>query len=134
MWYVHDHYLTCLSELRWRRDVGSCPHRLGDGCLAAIEAGLCVLRHPDQTHAWAQLEQRMKLSQSLEAADAIIVVSDYMRALLREAQPQLERASACCLARYATSASCGPVTGSDPMTRRLSPTPGGSPARRASPS
>ena len=22
VWYVHDHYLTCLSELRWRRDVG----------------------------------------------------------------------------------------------------------------
>ena len=90
MWYVHDHYLTCLSELRWRRDLGSCPHSLGHGCLAAIEAGLCVLRHPDQTYAGTQLEQRMTLSQSLEAADAIIVVSDYMRALLREAQPQLD--------------------------------------------
>ena len=90
MWYVHDHYLTCLSELRWRRDIGSCPHALGHGCLAAIEAGLCVLRHPDQTYAGAQLEQRMKLSRSLEAADVIIVVSDYMRALLRDAQPQLD--------------------------------------------
>ena len=29
MWYVHDHFLTCLSELRWRRDIGSCPHALG---------------------------------------------------------------------------------------------------------
>ena len=29
VWYVHDHYLTCLSELRWRRDVGSCPQQLG---------------------------------------------------------------------------------------------------------
>jgi 1,4-alpha-glucan branching enzyme len=33
----------------------------------------------------------MKLSQSLEQADVIIVVSGYMRALLREAQPQLEK-------------------------------------------
>ena len=33
IWYVHDHYLTCLSELRWRRDIGRCPQRLGQGCL-----------------------------------------------------------------------------------------------------
>ena len=90
MWYVHDHYLTCLSELRWRRDVGSCPHRLGHGCLAAIDAGHCVLRYPDQTHAGADVERRMTLSRSLEAADAIIVVSGYMRALLHDAQPQLD--------------------------------------------
>ena len=90
LWYVHDHYLTCLSELRWRRDLGSCPHRLGHGCRTAIDKGHCVLRHPDQTHSGAQLERRLKLSSSLEAADAIIVVSGYMRALLREAQPQLD--------------------------------------------
>ena len=51
LWYVHDHYLTCLSELRWRRDIGSCPQRLGHDCLAAIEHGHCVLRHPDKTYA-----------------------------------------------------------------------------------
>ena len=90
MWYVHDHYLTCLSELRWRRDVGSCTQRLGHGCLAAIEAGHCVLRHPDQPHVGADVERRMSLSRALEAADAIIVVSSYMRALLHEAQPQLD--------------------------------------------
>ena len=90
MWYVHDHYLTCLSELRWRRDVGSCPHRLGHGCLAAIDAGHCVLRDPDQTHAGVDVERRMTLSRSLAAADAIIVVSAYMRALLGDAQPKLD--------------------------------------------
>jgi glycosyltransferase involved in cell wall biosynthesis len=90
MWYVHDHFLTCLSELRWRRDVGSCTQRLGHGCLAAIRDGHCVLRYPDQTYLGADVERRMSLSRSLEAADAIVVVSGYMRRLLHEAQPQLD--------------------------------------------
>jgi glycosyltransferase involved in cell wall biosynthesis len=90
LWYVHDHYLTCLSELRWRRDVGSCTLRLGEGCVAAIRDGHCVLRHPDHTHDGADVERRLSLSRSLEAADAIIVVSDYMRGLLHDAQPQLD--------------------------------------------
>ncbi len=90
MWYVHDHYLTCVSELRWRRDIGSCPQRLGNRCLAAIQDGHCVLRYPDQTYARVDVERRLSLSQALEAADAIVVVSSYMRALLHEAQPQLD--------------------------------------------
>ena len=45
LWYVHDHYLTCLSELRWRRDIGSCPQRLGHDCLVAIGDG--PLRAPE---------------------------------------------------------------------------------------
>ena len=90
MWYVHDHYLTCLSELRWRRDLGSCPHRLGHNCLAAIQQGHCVLRYPDQSYVAADVERRLTLSRSLEAADAIVVVSDYMRALLHDAQPHLD--------------------------------------------
>jgi glycosyltransferase involved in cell wall biosynthesis len=90
MWYVHDHYLTCLSELRWRRDVGSCPQRLGHDCLIAIEDRHCVLRHPDVTYVVADVERRIALSRSLEAADAIVVVSDHMRALLHDAQPRLD--------------------------------------------
>lgn len=90
LWYVHDHYLTCLSELRWRRDIGSCPYRLGHDCLTAIEDGHCVLRHPDQHHIRADVERRMTLSRSLDAADAVVVVSDYMRALLVDAEPHLD--------------------------------------------
>ena len=90
MWYVHDHYVTCVSELRWRRDVGSCTYRLGHGCLEDIRDGHCVLRFPDQQQLGADLERRMALSQSLEAADAIIVVSGYMRALLHDARPELD--------------------------------------------
>ena len=90
IWYVHDHYPTCLSELRWRRDIGSCPHRLGHDCLAAIDAGHCVLRFPDQTYGADDVERRMALSDSLGTVDAVVVVSDYMRALVHDAQPQLD--------------------------------------------
>ena len=90
LWYVHDHYLTCLSELRWRRDVGSCPHRLGHDCVSAITAGHCVLRHPAQPEIGPDVVGRMALRRSLEAADAVIVVSEYMRAVLCDGDPHLD--------------------------------------------
>jgi glycosyltransferase involved in cell wall biosynthesis len=90
LWYVHDHYLTCLSELRWRRDIGCCAQRLGHDCLIALQHRHCVLRHPDVTYGVADVEGRLALSRSLEAADAIVVVSDHMRALLHDAQPHLD--------------------------------------------
>lgn len=89
IWYVHDHFLTCLSELRWRRDVQSCPHRLGAGCVVAIRGGHCVLRYPDRSLGADELRDRVSLSRSLGDADGIVVVSDYMRTLLVEAQPRL---------------------------------------------
>jgi glycosyltransferase involved in cell wall biosynthesis len=89
LWYVHDHYLTCLSELRWRRDVGSCPQQLGEGCLVAIGEGLCVLRYPHRSFDADELRKRLSLSHSLGAADAIVVVSEYMRSLLADAEPHL---------------------------------------------
>jgi hypothetical protein len=79
LWYVHDHYLTCLSELRRRRDLGSCPLRLGHDCLSASDQGHCVLRHPGHVHVGADVERRTALSRSLSAAGAVIVVSDYMQ-------------------------------------------------------
>jgi glycosyltransferase involved in cell wall biosynthesis len=89
IWYVHDHYLTCLSELRWRRDVGCCPQRLGEGCLVAIGEGRCVLRYPNRALGAKELRERLSLSHSLGHADGIVVVSEYMRSLLADAEPQL---------------------------------------------
>lgn len=89
IWYVHDHYLTCLSELRWRRDHGSCRERLGAGCLVAINEGRCVLRHPERALGADELGRREALSRSLGQADEVIVVSEYMRSLLVEAEPHL---------------------------------------------
>ena len=91
LWYVHDHYLTCLSELRWRRDIGSCPQRLGHECLAAIDQGHCVMRHPDRSHGLGDVQRRAALSRSMTEADDVIVVSQYMRALLLAAEPRIER-------------------------------------------
>ena len=89
VWYVHDHYLTCLSELRWRRDIGSCPQRLGRECLVAIGEGHCVLRYPDRTLDDADVDARVRLSRSLTEVDAIVVVSAYMQSLLRDAVPNI---------------------------------------------
>src|SRR5215218_5519356 len=79
LWYVHDHYLTCLTELRLRRDLGSCPHRLGTDCLTAIDDGHCVKRDPMQVSIGDDVVRRRALSRSLGHADAVIVVSAYMR-------------------------------------------------------
>ncbi len=91
LWYVHDHYLTCLTELRWRRDVGSCPQRLGRACVTAIDEGRCIPRFPQRTLDLAELDYRMTLAGSLRDVDAVVVVSGYMRSLLEEAEPQLGR-------------------------------------------
>jgi glycosyltransferase involved in cell wall biosynthesis len=88
VWYVHDHYLTCLSELRWRRDhEGACRERLGTGCLDAIRAGHCVLRYPERPLGEAELSERAALSRTLRDVDAVIVVSRFMQTLLGEAEP-----------------------------------------------
>jgi glycosyltransferase involved in cell wall biosynthesis len=88
VWYVHDHYLTCLSELRWRRDYhGACRERLGTGCLDAIRAGHCVLRYPERPLGRAELSERTALSRTLRAVDAVVVVSRFMQGLLRDAEP-----------------------------------------------
>lgn len=89
VWYVHDHYLTCLSELRWRRDHGSCRERLGAGCVVAINEGHCVLRRPERVLDADELGRRKALSRSLGQADQVIVVSEYMRSLLVDAEPHL---------------------------------------------
>jgi glycosyltransferase involved in cell wall biosynthesis len=87
LWYVHDHYLTCLTELRLRRDIGSCPHPLGTGCLQAIEAGHCVARWPDRVLDAAELVHRLALAAAMARADAVVVVSDYMERLVGAAAP-----------------------------------------------
>ena len=91
LWYVHDHFVSCLSELRWRRDIGCCEHRLGAGCLEAISAERCVLRHPQVRFAATDVTERRALAATLATVDAVIVVSEYMRGLLCDAEPRVER-------------------------------------------
>ena len=68
-----------------------CGQRLGHDCLTAIEHGHCVLRRPADVQASDDVERRVALSRSLGAADAVIVVSEFMRALLVDAHPDLDR-------------------------------------------
>jgi glycosyltransferase involved in cell wall biosynthesis len=89
LWYVHDHYPTCLTELRWRRDVGACEQRLGAGCLTALAGGHCVRRHADTVLDPAELGRRTALSRALRHVDEVVVVSEHMRSLLLDAEPDL---------------------------------------------
>lgn len=55
----------------------------------AIDEGHCVLRHADRRLGTEELERRILLSASLAQVDGVVVVSDYMRSLLVEAEPGL---------------------------------------------
>ena len=88
-WYVHDHYPTCLTELRLRSDGRACGERLGAGCLAALDREDCVRRHPERPLGATQLAERSDLLGALRRADEVIVVSSFMRRLLLEHLPDL---------------------------------------------
>ena len=92
IWYVHDHYLTCLTELRTRRSDGlrfDCRQPLGEQCLGHVASGGCVRRRPDESVTAADLATRRQLLDTLGQADAVIVVSDFMRDVLIDNDPDL---------------------------------------------
>lgn len=89
LWFVHDFYPLCMSELRWRRDVQVCPVQLGAQCLAQIDAGRCVLRYPDRSYDAKALADRAALSAALGTVDGVLVVSEFMRELVLQLHPGL---------------------------------------------
>lgn len=88
LWYVHDHYLTCLTELRLRAG-RECRQLLGEGCLEAVAGGACTRRHAERPLGPPQLEERLALLAGAGAVDGVIVVSRYMQDLLRDHLPHL---------------------------------------------
>jgi glycosyltransferase involved in cell wall biosynthesis len=88
IWYVHDHYVTCLTELRLRKDE-TCGQRLGEECLTGIGSGECVLRHKDRTFSACDLAERRRLATALRDVDVVAVVSEYMARTLRNVSPGL---------------------------------------------
>ena len=48
-----------------------------------------MLRYPDRSLGADELRERLSLSRSLGDADDIVVVSEYMRSLLADAEPHL---------------------------------------------
>ena len=76
----------------------------------------------------------MTLSQSLAEVDAIVVVSDYMRSLLRDAVPHVDGRLHLLTRPIRDLGDLRLATAPDPTIQPSSPTPGGSPRRRGSPS
>lgn len=81
VWYIHDHYLDCLTELRTKRDgesLTACDAPLSRMCLAEVAAGRCALRTPDASYGAPELRARQELLGALTHVDAAVVVSGYM--------------------------------------------------------
>ncbi|MBO1350544.1 MAG: glycosyltransferase family 4 protein [Hormoscilla sp. GUM202] len=84
LWYIHDHFPTCLTELRARRNQADivCYQPLSQACLDNIAAGDCVKRHAQRNFADGDLKARISLLKSLGGVDAIVVVSEFMKEIL----------------------------------------------------
>lgn len=87
LWYIHDHYVTCLTELRIRHGA-PCSDVLGTGCLDAIEAGACTRRLAGRELTGSVLAEQSALLAASGHVDALIVVSAYMRDTLARNSPQ----------------------------------------------
>lgn len=88
IWYIHDHYPTCLTELRLRSG-RPCAKLLGVGCVDAVREGHCTRRLADLPLEEAELAERRALLDACRRVDAIVVVSPYMRDLLAAHLPDV---------------------------------------------
>ncbi len=91
-WYVHDHFPTCLTELRAIEDEENivCYQSLSEACLSNIESGYCVKRHAQRSFSEQELLSRLELLKSLTLVDAVIVVSNFMKEILIKNLPEIE--------------------------------------------
>jgi glycosyltransferase involved in cell wall biosynthesis len=91
LWYVHDHYPTCLTELRSRKSADGmvCELPLSERCLEEIQKGNCLKRYADREYTHSDVMTRMDLLESAQSADIIVVVSEYMEKVLVSNLPQL---------------------------------------------
>ena len=92
LWYIHDHFPTCLTELRALSQETEmiCDRPLSPACLSNIDAGCCVKRHGDRHFSEADLSSRLELLKSLQFVDGIIVVSEFMKQILVKNLPDIE--------------------------------------------
>ncbi len=92
-WYVHDHFLTCLTELRTLRSnsdrLAVCEALLSEDCFASMASGSCVHRSTLRDVDVLDLAARQRLLNALESVDAVVVVSEYMRGTLLMHLPEL---------------------------------------------
>ncbi|NKC17201.1 MAG: glycosyltransferase [Gammaproteobacteria bacterium] len=91
LWYVHDHYPTCLTELRAINAMPEsiCRAALSENCLSNITEGYCIKRHAERYFSNEALSARIALLDTMQYADAIIVVSEFMQETLIKNLPSI---------------------------------------------
>lgn len=92
LWYIHDHYPTCLTELRARKGRSEliCQDALSEACLSYVRSGYCQKRNKERTYTLRDLSHRLYLLRSTRHVDGIIVVSDFMREVLAKNLPEVQ--------------------------------------------
>jgi glycosyltransferase involved in cell wall biosynthesis len=91
LWYVHDHFPTCLTELRANGlEPGFvCRRLLSSECLAQVAQGHCMKRFEDMAYSHQDLESRLGLMEAARHVDAVITVSQFMRGILVANLPEI---------------------------------------------
>ncbi len=92
LWYIHDHYPTCLTGLRTTRgDRHSvCRQRLSMSCLIEAERGSCAQRTPGRSYRMPDLFARLNLLESARRVDGVLVPSPFLRETLLASLPEIE--------------------------------------------
>ncbi|MGK7876326.1 MAG: glycosyltransferase family 4 protein [Xenococcaceae cyanobacterium] len=92
LWYIHDHFPTCLTELRALKQEPEiiCYQPLSQACLSNIESGCCIKRHSERNYSQQDLLSRLELLKSARRVDAIIVVSNFMKEIMIKNLPGIE--------------------------------------------
>lgn len=91
LFYLHDHYFTCLTELRMNssQPYGLCERLLSDECVSQINEGNCLKRFAESSFSQSDVVKRWKLIKFLSSMDAILVVSHYMKELTIKHIPEI---------------------------------------------
>lgn len=83
IWYVHDHFATCLTELRAQRgDVAVCAKKISEDCITEIRLGRCVKKWKEASYGPEDLAQRRLMLDAMCRVDAVVVISEYMRSVV----------------------------------------------------
>lgn len=92
LWYIHDHYLSCLTELRALKNSfkSICYEPLSKQCVSNIRMGYCIKRYTDKIYTYNDLFSRQNLLKSARLVDAVIVVSDFMKDILVNNLPDIK--------------------------------------------
>lgn len=93
LFYLHDHYFTCLTELRMNslQPNGVCERLLSEECLSQITKGNCLKRFTEASFDQGDLAIRQQLITALSSVDAVVVVSPYMKDLIIKHHPDIRK-------------------------------------------